>query len=110
MSVVTGVTLICSVIDGHDEDESGNDVPTPLIARLNDWLSQQKFGPLRAVQEGAGGNKHPQCCIYAAGYNYFGSCVNEFIGMVLQADWICPQNVVLVMQPEEGETRVYRVG
>jgi hypothetical protein len=107
VSVVTGVVLICSSWDGDEEDEHGNDVPTPTINALNVWLSERGFGELKSVEKGAGGNKHPQLCIYAAGYNHFGSYEDEFAQVVITADWKEPLNVILVMQPEEGATRVF---
>lgn len=44
--------------------------------------------------------------IGVAGYNWFDE--DEFAAFVLSVDWNWPENVVLTIQPEEGETRVWR--
>jgi hypothetical protein len=105
MSVVTGVTLICNGIDGDEEDGHGNDVPAPVIRSLNAWLEEHEYGPLVSVENAAGGNKHPQCCIYAAGYNGFRD--EEFVEQFLAAPWSYPEEVILVMNPEEGAMKVF---
>lgn len=105
MSVVTGLTLICSVSDGEADDY---DPPTPTanIQALNKWLSDRNFMPLKNMAHVSGGSKHPQCCVYNCGYNYFPA--DEFAAVVLALDWGEPERLVLIMQPEEGPTVVVR--
>jgi len=95
MSVVSGVTLLCSCV----EDDQ--------MPALNAWLdSQQIIARFREVSESGGGNKAPQQDIYQAGYNYFRE--DEFAAFVGALPWQSPENVVLVIQPEDGKTRVWR--
>lgn len=102
MSVVTAVTLICSLSDGegdHDGELSQN------IKHLNEWLAEHEFGPLVNVASYSGGSKHPQCCTFHCGYNHF--MESEFIAVALSRVWRDPENFVLVIQPEDGPTRVF---
>jgi len=96
MSVVTGVCLITSVV----EDDA-------LIQSVNKWLDERRFGPLVNIAEHGGGTKHPQWKELSAGYNYFVEPA-EFAEFVLALDWEQPENVVLITQPEEGHTSVWR--
>lgn len=93
MSYVTGVVLVCAL-----EDEP--------IARLNQWLENQERAVLVDQSCISGGDKHPQCAIYTAGYNYFPE--DEFAAVFLGAGWEYPANAVLIMQPEQGATRIFR--
>lgn len=102
MSSVSGVTLICKL---NDQDEEG------LLSLLNEWL--ETHGYPRAFQEISddyGGSKYPQHATFGAGINHFGgneTLLAEYITVELK--WDCPENVVLVIQPEEGETKVWRI-
>lgn len=99
MSSVTGLVLMCSLIDGDGEGRQN-------IVGLDDWLAQRGFRPLVDVSISSGGTKHPQCVTFHCGYNSFPE--DEFAQHVLSAKWADPENVVLIMQPEDGSTRVFR--
>jgi hypothetical protein len=101
MSVVTGVLLIFSVC----EEEGREDHPV-LLAHINDWLMERYSQRLLLVQEHFGGSKHPQLFAAGAGFNYFDE--DAFADYVLSLPWALPENVVLILQPEEGSTRVFR--
>jgi hypothetical protein len=111
MSVVTGIMLICCLSDADD---------APL-ADIRAWLASREYAvgayELKDVADFAGGSKHPQFAAFSAGCNYFdchgaetddGNGTEEFAAFVLSRAWNAPENVVLIMQPEEGETRVFR--
>ncbi|MES2058646.1 MAG: hypothetical protein V4564_22095 [Pseudomonadota bacterium] len=96
MSVVTGVMLIVMF---------GEDYP---LQPIQDWLADHCDGAqLVDVADLAGGSKHPQFQAMAAGINHFAN-VNEFAAFVMSRDWSQPESVILVLQPEEGTTDVYR--
>lgn len=101
MSVVTGVMLVLGFGDEEDGDE---------IAEVQAWLGARYQGQqLVDVADHAGGYKHPQFHALAAGINYLLDDA-EFGAFVVSRDWRSPENVVLILQPEEGKTRVYRPG
>lgn len=105
MSFVSGVILIHFCGEQGETDDS---LPY-CIEAVNRWLKDvddRNFSPLADVTDHASGSKHPQCQIYCAGYNYFPE--DEFAKFVVGLPWEYPENVVLVIQPEEGETRVWR--
>jgi hypothetical protein len=105
MSNVTGLILVCSLMDGEGPAEDG--IGDNIVA-LNAWLHARGFGPLVDVADYSGGTKHPQCCTFHCGYNYFPAA--EFMNCVLAIHWDDPENLVLIMQPEEGATTVYSGG
>jgi hypothetical protein len=103
MSVVTGLVLVCSVGEllNWAENQPGN------IPSVNQWLSDRNFEDLKELADTAAtGNKHPQLLLYAAGYNHFPE--DEFIDFFRNLQWESPERVVLVLQPEDGATRVIR--
>jgi hypothetical protein len=99
VSVVTGFVLCC----GSSEDD--------CIARVRDWFRRRSRDlrdlPLDVASH-AGGDKHPQMAILAAGINHFEWLHTEVAAFVLSLPWECPENVVLVLQPESGRTQIYR--
>lgn len=98
MSVVSGVVLCTSCSDSDD-----------LRARVQARLSDTNWGGrLKRVDDVAGGPKDPQMWIGIGGFNYLDE--EEFATFVLALPWRDPGNVVLVIQPEDGATRVWRVG
>lgn len=103
MSVVTGLMVLASV--GEDGPDDGG---MPFnFDRLNDWMeSRGLFRPLGAIEDDLGGDKHPQFCATGAGLNYFPE--EEFAAFFLSLDWRHPENAVLIMQPEQGVTKVIR--
>lgn len=98
MSVVTGIMLITSLNDDA------------AIAEVQAWLAERWGGQVLVdVSDSAGGRKHPQFEALAAGINGFVED-EEFAAFVISREWWNPENVVLIMQPEEGAARVYRPG
>lgn len=102
MSVVSGVVLCTSC----GEDEAGEDGEVVLFEKINKWLAEKGPFKLCRVESNFGGGKHPQMFVAGGGFNYFPE--DEFAAFVLGLPWHNPESVVLVMQPEEGETRVFR--
>lgn len=102
MSVVSGVVLCTSCT----EDEVHEDGPATLIEKINAWLSERHFGKIMQVESGFGGSKHPQMFVAGAGFNYFPE--DEFAAFVLSLPWSSHGNVVLVIEPDQGDTRVFR--
>ncbi len=102
MSVVTGFVLMCSV----GEDLMAAEKPPSAIAHINAWLAAHGFMRLVDSSDDFVGNKHPQSYIYHAGFNHFPE--DAFIAFFATLEWERPDNVVLVMTPEEGTTRVIR--
>lgn len=106
MSIVSGVVLCASIVENDHEDGDLDD----QWVLVNAWLAERGFGTLVLVEEHAGGSKHPQMRIGCAGFNLFQGQEDEFAQYVLSLSWMYPDNVVLVIQPEEGPTRVWRIG
>lgn len=98
MSIVTGIILSTSC----DEDMSAPESPWNLV---NAWLVERNYGELKAVDDQFGGEKHPQITVAGGGYNQFPE--EEFAKFVLSLDWATPENVVLVVQPEDGPPKVH---
>lgn len=94
MSVVTSVTLHLS----HEYDSDCMD-------EIQEWLRSRHLGPLKNVEDYYGDTKHPQIALYGAGYNYF--CPDSFINFVVTRRWSHPENMVLIINPEEGPCAVY---
>lgn len=105
MSLVTGLVLVCGVTDGGDVMDS-IEIPGKNIRAINSWLKERRFYPLVDVSEHSGGSKHPECCVFCCGYNYFP--VDEFSALFRSMAWDLPEICVLLLKPEEGETRVLR--
>lgn len=97
MSVVTAVTLVCSLMEEDGE----------AIAHVNKWQAERGNEPLVDVSDHYGGRKHPQCMTLGAGWHHHFD-VDEFAAFVTAQPWINPENVVLILQPEEGATRIWR--
>ena len=96
MSVVTGAVLITSVSD-------------ELSAReIRQWLRGQDRGDFRPVEDYFGGPKHPQMIVLGIGLNYFSDIEKEFIEFVLSRPWQYPEDVVLILSPEQRVTQIYR--
>ncbi len=108
MSVVSGVVLICTVgEDGMDADPDEGGDPWKL-REINNWLAENKVAGtgLEDQSEATAGGKHPQFYLFGAGFNYFPE--NEFADFVMGLQWDFPENVVLIIEPEDGATRVWR--
>ena len=93
MSVVTGVMLIAS----YEE----------ALAEVQAWLEEKCEVQLVDVADHAGGGKHPQFEAWSAGINHF-DAEDEFVRFVLTRKWECPENVVLILKPEQDATRTFR--
>jgi hypothetical protein len=103
VSVVTGFVLTCALA----EDIHRAEHPPGSIALIGEWLAARRLAaPAEVADRHASGDKHPQLYLYAAGYNHFPE--DEFIAFFQTLAWQCPENVVLVLQPEQGPTRVVR--
>jgi hypothetical protein len=87
------------------EKESEEDV-YDNFQKLNGWLTSHHFGPLVQVEDQVGGSRYPQCIMACGGYNHF--LEDEFVAEFRDLMWNYPENAVLVIQPEDGPTRVWR--
>lgn len=106
MSVVSGITLQISCAEDYVEQNEGPD-DVPLVNQINEWLSaRQDFWHLTSVEEHFCCGKHPQVLVYGGGFNYFPE--EEFAAFVMSLPWRYPENVVLLVNPEDGPTRVIR--
>lgn len=101
MSVVSGVVLCMSAGEEEMEDELA-----PLLVEVNRWLAARGAFRLDPVEDGFGGSKHPQMIVAGGGFNHFDE--DAFAEFVLGLPWGEPENVVLIIQPEDGPTRVFR--
>lgn len=102
MSVVSGIVLCTSCC----EIEANEDDPVILFEKINAWLKERQFGNLKRVEDHFGGNKHPQMFVAGAGFNNFPE--DDFVSFFYSLQWENPENVVLIIEPEEGATKVYR--
>lgn len=104
MSVVSGVVLCTSIA----EDCSSPNGQPVLFERIQEWLTEHAgpFQQLSSVEGSFGGSKHPQMFVAGGGFNHFPE--NDFATFVLSLPWQNPENVVLVIEPDEGATRVFR--
>lgn len=101
MSIVTGVMLIVSLLDADDDDP---------ISEVKAWLREREYAPgawaLKEVSDQAGGWKHPQFAAFTGGFNMFDE--DDFASFVMSRPWNDPEALVLILQPEDGATRVFR--
>ena len=103
MSVVTSIALTCSLGEALNWAEK----PPGNVALINAWLAARKFGPLTdCARLASAGDKYPQFLMYLAGYNHFPE--DDFVAFFRTVEWENPENVVLVLKPEDGRTRIYR--
>jgi hypothetical protein len=98
MSVVSGVTLVCSLCEGSEPEDGAH-----IIRMLDDAAGTWCFTQLT---DHYGGHKHPQIMAFGAGIN--GLDEDLFAAKVMAHAWEHPENVVLVIQPEDGPTRTWR--
>ncbi len=102
MSVVSSVLLQMSVCEDAFDMALG---PGGLLM-LAAFLDGHGKRPLADLTDHMPCGKHPQTFVFGGGYNYFPE--DEFAEFVMAIEWQCPENVVLVINPEEGPTRVWR--
>lgn len=109
MSVVSGVTLICRLGETGNEDPNVYDNDGDLLRiKLNDLLKKlDRNCEFTELSEQYGGNKHPQHLIFGAGINFLDE--DRFIEAVMNWKWKDPTNMILIVQPEDGPTRVFRL-
>lgn len=101
MSVVTGMVLVTA---SHEKDT--------LLLQVDAWLRKERLGWSLGhdLSDGntGGGSKHPQLRLFCAGLNYFDRHA-EFRDFLNSLPWDSPENVILLLQPEEEcETIVER--
>jgi hypothetical protein len=95
--------LICGLSDGDEGAESF------AIGEIQYWLGTRFGGnQLNDVSASAGGGKHPQFSCFCAGINHLQDTEDEFAAFVLSRSWCDAERVVLILQPEEGASRVFR--
>lgn len=100
MSIVTGVMLITSVGESLEQ-----------FVPITRWLEERGQGILLVHDDcPSGGGKHPQFTYLTAGFNYFETYWDSFVEFVMGLPWTFPENVILILQPESGPTRVHRPG
>lgn len=88
MGHVTGLVLVCSAADEGTNFDG-----------INTWLTERKFAALvELANRNAVGSKHPEICVYVAGYNYFPD--HEFVAFFRSLRWYVPDRCVLVLTPE----------
>jgi hypothetical protein len=109
VSVVTGITLVCSITDsGHDEDEGYRDHNYDAMHLVQEWLAK-RFDGLQLTETSRSANgKASRSYVWVAGINHMGDAEDPFVEYVMSLGWYAPENVVLILQPEEGVTRVFR--
>jgi len=109
MSYVDSVLLCISCAEDSIEAEtSGLELDTyPLVGQINAWLAEREFRPLVDITDHMGGTKHSQMCVFGAAFNYFAPR-DEFGAMVISLPWEYPGEVVLLINPEEGATKIVR--
>ncbi|MEG3144946.1 hypothetical protein U1839_09790 [Sphingomonas sp. RT2P30] len=108
MSKVTGVALVasCPCVDELINGEFV--IVSDPVAEIQVWLKDHCHGAaLLEVSDRAGGSKHPQFELWCAGVNYM-NVEDEFAAFVMSRRWGAPETVILMLQPEEGVTRVFR--
>lgn len=99
MSVVSGITLIVSICE--EQRISFDDFLTKAACL--------KLPEFRDISDEAAGPKHPQFMIYCLGINYLPQETEQALILAfLESEWQCPENAILVIQPEDGETSIYR--
>jgi hypothetical protein len=79
---------------------------TPLISKVNEWLSEHAGGSLNQVDDGYGGNKASQVEVYGGAFNHLDE--DDFAFFVMRLPWEYPEDTVLLINPEEGPARVFR--
>ena len=102
MSVVSGVTVFCSVADELAENDQ-------FVAGCLNELARTFGAEAHFVElsEKYGGPKHPQQLAFGAGLNHFSNHENDFAHSVFQLKWSMPEHVVVVIKPENGRTKVF---
>lgn len=108
MSFVSGVVLCAACYEPElPKTECGGDGDPIWLDVINEWLGRWQTGAaIKMVESGFGGDKHPQIRVAGGGFNYFPE--DEFAAFVLSQRWEWPESLVLIIQPENGEARIFR--
>lgn len=108
MSYVDSVLLCISCGEDSTEGPAPDYTDTyELVERINAWLVEREFSPLLDITDRMGGSKSSQMIVFGAAYNYF-SPRADFPALVRSMPWVYPEEMVLIMNPEEGPTAVHR--
>ena len=99
MSKVSGIILTYALAEPLMH---GRDFPS---REINDWLGAKDLQPLIWV-DGAAAGWHPGCSIAIGGYNHFDEA--GFSMFIERLPWAYPEDVVLVIHPDDGGARVVR--
>lgn len=103
MSTVSGILLQVSCIDDREDSE--------LWAKIDAWMAAHEGGPFRPlvdVTDHLVVHKHPQTYVAGGGYNCFPEV--EFADFVMGLPWERSDNVVLLINPEDGPTKIHCFG
>ena len=103
MTTVTTIVLVCDSSEAYAAD--GSIEPGPILL-AQAWLDERGWGAL-SLLKGAG----PYAAsvdIWASDFNRIGGDAKSFGDYVASLEWSFPESVVLTVQPEEGDTLVFR--
>lgn len=103
MSVVSSVILQMSTAENAFDDE---EEVRPGVDAITAWLEKYGHAPMVELQEHMPRGKHPQTFVFGGGYNHFPE--DSFAEFVMGMTWNAPECVVLMINPECGETRIWR--
>jgi hypothetical protein len=95
MSHVTDIVLLTFL------DDSG-------VAKLNEWLKNNRWPELKEISGYAGGNKAMQCEIWTAAINNFD--IDDFVCASKSIDWEYPESVQLLIKGEHDDAFLIRAG
>jgi hypothetical protein len=97
MSVVTNVLICLNLLEEIDDQAT-----TPPISEINDYLSSRGYGGLARVDDLAGGNKAFQAGVWLGAFNHLN--IKEFMDVVKSRDWLCRDDVQVLLKKEEDYT------
>lgn len=95
MSIVTSVTIITHCAENT------------IVPAINGWLLTHGCSPLIQIDSHSGGNKAMQCNVWAGAYSRMIDDLPKVFA-ALSSDY--PENLVMIIQPEEGPTEVHYQG
>jgi hypothetical protein len=100
------MSFCISVVLCMSSAEQSDDGNYALGERVNEWLEQHDVAAMLDVSHSFGGYQSPDMIVMGGGFGYFPD--EEFADFVLALPWENPGRVVLIIQPDQGETRVFR--
>jgi len=103
MTLITTVILVCDACEALSLDggEAG-----PLLS-LQAWLREHCDGQALTLL-GAEGPSAPSANIWASDFSRMGVDAIALADYAMSLVWNFPESVVLMIQPEEGDTRTFR--